>query len=358
MSTERKPPHKVSIEELDGELIARGAQIPTDQLFDFEDKQGTPERDLIMCQVKKLYINAASIPENEAFKNVETWDLVRKIAEKARGIAGEPTKGIWGVDDRKDCYEIGEEKIKRNTGGTAAICLKDNIIDIGKGLAMPKVINYGKTFNLCDIEPFRLQAVVMGRMGTGYLVGEDLIVTAGHCASERNVTNLQFVFDFKMVGPRETATIPLDNIYSGVRIVDRVKSRKKYGIDWAVVQLDRKVKNRQPVTLSKNDISCGQSVYIIGHPCGLPMKYAPGAAVRRLETSYFSADLDVYSCNSGSPVFDSDTHEVIGMVVYGDSSDFRWTGRGWLSIVYPNPTTKSMGAECTRVSEFSNAALR
>jgi V8-like Glu-specific endopeptidase len=129
-------------------------------------------------------------------------------------------------------------------------------------------------------------------------------------------------------------------------------------VDWELVKLDRKVKGQMIATLSKKDIFFDQSIYVIGHPVGLPLKYAPGARVGDIRGSYFTADLDVYSDNAGSPVFCSETHDVIGMVVRGDSRDFRWTGKGFMSVIYPNPVITSKGAQCTRVSEFINIVDR
>ncbi|NIO81255.1 MAG: hypothetical protein GTN68_11940, partial [Candidatus Aminicenantes bacterium] len=53
MAYKRKLLHECSVKELDRELIARGAQIPDEKQFNFRDKEGTPERDNIMTQVKK-----------------------------------------------------------------------------------------------------------------------------------------------------------------------------------------------------------------------------------------------------------------------------------------------------------------
>ncbi|MCP4151268.1 MAG: trypsin-like peptidase domain-containing protein, partial [bacterium] len=97
----------------------------------------------------------------------------------------------------------------------------------------------------------------------------------------------------------------------------------------------------------------GEPVYVIGHPVGLPLKYSPGAKVSDTRAAYFSADLDIYSCNSGSPVFNSTDHTVVGIVVRGDSQDFRWTGKDWISILYPNPQFLSRKPQCTRSREFS-----
>ena len=42
-----------------------------------------------------------------------------------------------------------------------------------------------------------------------------------------------------------------------------------------------------------------QAVHVIGHPVGLPMKFAAGATVRNnLPTAFFVANLDTYGGNS------------------------------------------------------------
>jgi len=85
-------------------------------------------------------------------------------------------------------------------------------------------------------------------------------------------------------------------------------------------------------------------------------KWHPSGKVSPKTRKYYNrcngADLNVYCGNSGSPVFDRETHEVIGLVVRGDNQDFRWTGKGWLSIIYPHPDFHSQEPQCTSVTEF------
>lgn len=119
-----------------------------------------------------------------------------------------------------------------------------------------------------------------------------------------------------------------------------------------MVKLDRKVVGQTAARLSIREISCEQAIYVIGHPLGLPMKYAAGVYVGDLYETYFMANLNIYSGNSGAPVFDLHTHEVIGMVVKGEKYDFRWTGNCWISVECP----EGKRARCTRVSEFIDIA--
>jgi hypothetical protein len=351
MAYKRKLPFECSVEELDRELIARGAQIPVENPFEFRDREGSPEREAIMAQAKELYYTAP-LP-NKALSHISTWELVETLMSKTKK---KRVRGIWRADGRMDFYELTNNKqIKKNARSTAAICMKDSLIDTEKRFSTLKIKNYGETFNLCESEPFRNQPIAAGRLCTGFLVKEDVIATAGHCADEKNLTDLRIVFGFKMLGLSTPVTwIPNENIYKGLQIIHRIYDPKGSGSDWALIKLDRKVVGHLVVNLSKKPIYLTQPVYILGHPCGLPLKYASGAQVRDITDTCFAADLNVYCGNSGSPVFDSKTHEVIGIVVRGDTQDFRWTGKGWLSIIYPNPDIHSKEPQCTRVSEFKN----
>jgi hypothetical protein len=90
-----------------------------------------------------------------------------------------------------------------------------------------------------------------------------------------------------------------------------------------------------------------------GHPCGLPLKYSPGACVGEITENYFRADLDVYSGNSGSPVFCAETHELIGIVSRAQIPDFRWTGNSWITLRYPKTGAHYNGSQCSRASGFA-----
>jgi V8-like Glu-specific endopeptidase len=125
------------------------------------------------------------------------------------------------------------------------------------------------------------------------------------------------------------------------------------GADWAIVKLDRNVEGRQPLSIRREgQIQDNQAVYVIGHPRGLPQKYAGNASVRNNQaTTHFVANLDVFGGNSGSPVFNDSTHEVEGILVRGDL-DFVRVKTCYISLAWP--TTGGQGEACTRVTQFSS----
>ncbi|MCP4156146.1 MAG: trypsin-like peptidase domain-containing protein [bacterium] len=150
---------------------------------------------------------------------------------------------------------------------------------------------------------------------------------------------------------------PEESLYRGVEIVRRkydVKGPGAGGSDFALVKLDRRVKGREIVCVSDRSVFYEQPVYVLGFPCGLPVKYAPGPVVESVGKAYFMACMDVYSGNSGSPVFDAESHELVGIVSRADCRDFRWLGDCVVSIIYPNSKIHSEGSRCTRVGEFKS----
>lgn len=343
---------KFKTEELDRELIARGAQTLAEKGFQFRDKEGTPARHDIMKQIEQLYKTSFASPRLKPLEHVNLRDLIVSLLQGA-----ENCRGAHGIDNRIDLYKINDENVKRNAACIAAVCMYNDIIDSGEGFSTLRVKNYGKTFGLCNHEPFYDQPVAAGPMCTGFLVKEDVIATAGHFANEKNVKTLRVVFGYKMIdGATPVTEISNENIYRGVGFVERSYCRTQDGKDWALVKLDRSVVGRYPVTLSQNTIPVEKPLYILGYPLGLPIKYASNASVRTIKKNSFTADLDVFSGNSGSPVFSAESHDLVGMVIHGDRHDFRWTGQCWITIIYPTIDTASSLLKlprCSKVSVFS-----
>jgi V8-like Glu-specific endopeptidase len=347
----KRSPGDFSIEELDRELIARGAKVPDEKRFYFRDTAGTPARDEIMEQTAKLYRPDNTPLLNETLSHLSMRQLTETLILKIR--EAESDRAARGHGIRMDMYEISDRNIKRIAHSVVSIWMKDNVEDNHNGFFSLRHKQYGESFNLHRSEPYYKQPIAEGRLCTGFLVGENVIATAGHCADERNVKALRFVFGYEMKGSHDPVTqVPDKDIYNGEEIIRRVYDPGGSGADWALVKLDRNVTERHIVTLSKTGIRRDHPVYVLGHPCGLPLKYVPDEPVTGMDRAFFSAELTVYGGNSGSPVFSSETHEVVGILVRGDQQNFRWTGSGWMSVRYPNPRLKSNAPQCTRVSEF------
>jgi len=174
---------------------------------------------------------------------------------------------------------------------------------------------------------------------TGFLIAPDLLVTAGHCLYAVNSPNQElknesglaceifdwyFDFEANSEGKAQTKDIPSENLYRCKRIVYAVQKETAPFQDYALVQLDRAVVNRTPLKLAQKpsaEMSLGTSLFMIGHPLGTPKKMTDQGDVilNNPVASTFVTNLDAFSGNSGSPVFNS-KNEVTGILVSGTPS--------------------------------------
>ena len=281
-------------------------------------------------------------PGDPSLAAIPTADLVEALRDKQRVI--------YGVDDRKDHYEIADAKVAANAEAVAALFDAAQVVEVGDGTVRLTLKPFKTEYRLCDDEPFAKQPC--GAFCSGFLVGPDLVATAGHCVNPdylAQVDRVRFVFGFRMKDVfTATVVVPAGDVYRGKAIVGQVLTTT--ASDWALVRLDRPVAGRVPLELRRSGaVAEGAGVYVLGHPCGLPLKYAPGATVRDNDhPAFFRANLDTYGGNSGSPVL-NDAHEVEGILVRGDR-DFVSVGGCQRSVVVP--TTGSRGEDVSRVSEW------
>lgn len=224
-------------------------------------------------------------------------------------------KVIYGDDNRVDVVNSTDAMYVELAHSTAAMISKRDIRSTGD-----EVLFKGRTLadrGICKDEPFANQVTVANC--SGFLVGEDLLVTAGHCIKGKSsCSSYNWVFDFKVAqGDHSSVRVDRKDIYSCKKIINR-ELNSRNSDDWALIQLDRKVTDRRVLDVRKSGkITVGEELVVIGHPSGLPSKIADGAKVRKLNGKFFTSNLDTYGGNSGSAVFNAKTGLVEGILVRG-----------------------------------------
>lgn len=262
---------------------------------------------------------------------------------------------IYGDDDRMDLFDQRLPDTWRDLARSTAILIKTEKLEVDPGRAdYIKVTSetFGDAMNLCPNEPFREQPTP--GYCSGFLVGPDILVTAGHCVSSMSrCQETSFVFDYGYRDPlTDLGTVPAANVYSCSEVIVQEVDRETQS-DFAVIRLDRVVEGRAALGFRKNDsISTGTELVVIGHPTGLPTKVAGGATVRRTNPTqpYFVANLDTYGGNSGSAVFNAKTGEVEGILVRGEN-DFRYVNGCTTSNICSNDGCR--GEDVTKASIFA-----
>lgn len=227
------------------------------------------------------------------------------------------TTVIYGDDDRKDLYEVNNNLHLTLAKSTAAMIKSSSL---SKKWFSNDIKIKGKTLQergICKEERFSAQ--LSAANCSGFLVGKNLLVTAGHCIKDqRSCDSYKWVFDFKMDEASKAEYLTTkDKVYACKRIINRSLDNSTKD-DWALIELEREVHDRDPLqfrTEGKPEVNA--PLVVIGHPTGIPTKVADGAWVKTHHNTYFRANLDTYGGNSGSAVFDSETGIVEGILVRG-----------------------------------------
>lgn len=234
---------------------------------------------------------------------------------------------IYGVDDRIEVYDETDPNLVAMADAACVVVSTSELINNGNGtytLITDTWTTVGGS-TVCTDEPFRGQLQI--GFCSGFLVGPDLITTAGHCVAPGSVDSIAFVFGFMQIDENTPplTIIPEDNVYFGAQSIDYAQAGD---LDHSVVRVDRPVVGRSPVPIRRDGVvSDGAPMTVIGHPVVLPMKIAGGAEVKNANgaTGWFQSNLDTYGGNSGSMVVNTNTYVVEGILVRG-APDWDFSG--------------------------------
>lgn len=196
---------------------------------------------------------------------------------------------------------------------------------------------------------------------SGFLIAPDLVVTAGHCMDDESAcASNSWVFDFK-VDPQSNkagTSIKKEDVYNCKKVVSNFLNAAT-NLDYAVVQLDRPVKGREPLEINNQDkVKNFTKLVIIGSPSGLPLKVADGASVRDNEhPHFFNANLDSFQGNSGSGVFNAQTGAVEGILVRGEQ-DFSLNYLNRCIQTYKCSDIGCRGEDVTRITAIPEVGIQ
>lgn len=241
---------------------------------------------------------------------------------------------IYGRDDRIEINDYDDERfIKKANSVALRVSKKRLTVDrYDENRILFPNITLENSISICKSERYSEQ-ISLGNC-SGFLVGPRTLMTAGHCIKDtRDCTKFQWVFGFK----EGVTELTKSQVYSCASITtQRYVYNEKEVSDYAVIELDRDVAGYVPLKLRKfGRALINTPLIVIGHPMGLPMKATDGAVIGRmnekerenkwqsfkLRSHYFTTNLDSYSGNSGSPVFNQKNGQVEGILIQG-AEDF------------------------------------
>ena len=162
--------------------------------------------------------------------------------------------------------------------------------------------------------------------GTGFITGSNQFVTAYHVpeyilkehnfgVDSKTVKKLRIIFNFRQ---KKTSGALEDSIvYEVSEIV-----RENKDTDWIVLRTTKGF-THTPVTkfeLAKDIPLAGTPVYVLGHPLGMPLRYAEGELAKSDSQNQIAALTSGFAGNSGSPVITKDG-KVVGLFSNYDDGD-------------------------------------
>lgn len=233
-------------------------------------------------------------------------------------------KVIYGDDNRLASFESSSQAYQKLARSTLAMIPKRSLeLEFDALIAKISGAPLEEEMRLCKDE--RFTKTIAAANCSAFLVGPDLVATAGHCV--RDLTECQssyWVFDFRSDLALDAYTMNLssESVYECSEIVSTDLSNSTMS-DYALIRLDRPVIDREPLAFrTSGKIQEGTALVVIGHPSGLPTIISDGAWVRAGQNEhpyYFRANLDTFGGNSGSAVFNAETLEVEGILVRGET---------------------------------------
>jgi hypothetical protein len=235
-------------------------------------------------------------------------------------------KGIYGDDDRRQISELSdsEGELKELSRSVLAQVPRWRISSEEVDSYTLETKSLEKGMNFCPDEKFASLPLVSSC--TGFLIGSDLMLTAGHCVKDKfecqkNIWILDYDNELGFSNENQFVKIDKNKVVTCEKLISVQENVK---LDYALIKISKKLEDRKTFSIRKlGKVSSEATLAVIGHPMGLPKIVAGQARIRNNSLSYtFLTNADTFSGNSGSPVINMASLQVEGILVRGDS-DFQ-----------------------------------
>ncbi|OJH37292.1 trypsin-like serine peptidase [Cystobacter ferrugineus] len=275
--------------------------------------------------------------------------------EAERGALGKNQgKVVYGTDDRTDVYVHPDATLRARAQQSTVGLVHPEFIN----LTDPNNVTFpgptlGEGLNLCTTERFWNDR--RAAFCSGSLIGDDLVLTAGHCVGNAaECANTRIVFNYYRSGEGEMQRVTSADVFQCASIVARQHGNRldEQYLDYAIVRLDRPATPRftpAPVRTGNTPLSVGQNVAAIGSSNGIPFKIDSGGSVRDTRAGsldFFVATSDTFAGNSGSAVYETNSYSVAGIIVRGDAD---YVANGTCKVVNRCGETECFGTEATYI---------
>ena len=285
-------------------------------------KYNVTDENMILPDEEVLDNPSDKMKEKSIKVNKYDGPLLKKIHTEYKGLQ----KFIYGEDDRKELenvvsiYGLGKDVIKTLASGVCAIVNKaslelnhNNKYTInGKALSQSSYCGKDKTF--CTNIEFGSQKSIV--LATGLILNNDRVITADHSFNDINFNEYFIITNYYS----DLTEFESSNVYEIKEVIEKQKEDEDF--DFKILKTTRTFPNsdtRLQINYKKN-LKNYDNIFMMGFPSGIPMKITDNAIVFDIDDLLFYSNLDAFSGNSGSPVFNS-KGEVEGILI-GGANDY------------------------------------
>jgi V8-like Glu-specific endopeptidase len=230
------------------------------------------------------------------------------------------SQAIYGSDDRSFIDASTNLKIAEISKSVAMIIDQDSLNKkYFHSFVKAGTLTDTSGVNLCLDEKFAKHHSL--NSCTGFLVGPDLIASAGHCfMTKEDCDRKKIIFNVRVDNENEQGYKVSNNAVYDCSEIIKTEFDSQSNQDYSLIRLKRKVTGRLPLKLrSTGMLQATDKVFMIGYPLGLPQVFSAATAINdNADAHFFKATLDSFEGNSGSPVINARTLEVEGLLVRGE----------------------------------------
>ena len=112
---------------------------------------------------------------SEELQNLSNAELAKLAQDRQRVI--------YGVDNRKDLYQVHSSNVINAAKAVAALVKAADLVRQSDGSYTLATELFREAYQLCGSEPFVTQPI--GCFCSGFLVAPDIVATAGHCVKSQ-----------------------------------------------------------------------------------------------------------------------------------------------------------------------------
>lgn len=250
---------------------------------------------------------------------LQTTDVLNKTNNtQTKKYIANHNKDIYPLNKLPECISVLDKKNIINNGSIAGIIIHKFYLEEDKLNTNQFIINtthLGTDRNISTNDFFYDKYYVKKIIATGFAFDSASIITAYHITNAISggipsmLENYCIVFGIDDI-QSTNVVIPKEHVVYFDSVIN-----SNNDTDFDFIQI--KIKGKFPANIKLPKLSTNKetsNVYMIGYPLGTALHVSLHANTNKISSAYFTASLVGFEHSSGSPVFDSNTNELVGFL--------------------------------------------